>query len=160
MMKRILALAAAMLLTLSAFAQEGRALYNKYSGKPSVSAVYISPAMFRLVGDLPDLKVGDGDVNITPIIKSLSGFYLIDLSSAKPELRTSLEKDVESWVKSGKYELLLEANDSGEKVSIWTISKASVIQSLVMLADGALICVDGEIPESELNKLLADAMKD
>ena len=47
-MKKIIAIAAAMLLTLTAFAQkDGQKIYNKYSDAKGVSAVYMSPSMFR-----------------------------------------------------------------------------------------------------------------
>ena len=49
-MKRILILAALLLATLPAFAQNGRSLYQKYSGGPDVSTVYafrISVRLFR-----------------------------------------------------------------------------------------------------------------
>ena len=46
-MKKIFAIAAAMLVTVSAFAQDGKSIYKKYSDAENVSAVYISPAMFR-----------------------------------------------------------------------------------------------------------------
>ena len=44
-MKKIFIVAVAMLLTFTAFAQDGRSIYNKYSDAKGVSAVYVSPAM-------------------------------------------------------------------------------------------------------------------
>ena len=69
-MKRICAIAAAMLLTITAFAQDGKSIYNKYSDLKGVTAVYVSPAMFRLMGKIPDINLGDGDLNLSPIITS------------------------------------------------------------------------------------------
>ena len=60
-MKKIIIIAAAILMTASAFAQDGKSIYNKYSDEAGVSAVYISPAMFRLMGRLPDIEVTDGE---------------------------------------------------------------------------------------------------
>ena len=61
-MKKIIAIAAAMLLTLTAFAQkDGQKIYNKYSDAKGVSAVYMSPSMFRLMGSLPEMTVGEGE---------------------------------------------------------------------------------------------------
>ena len=74
-MKKIIAIAAAMLLALCASAQSSKSLYNKYSGEKGISAVYISPAMFRLIGKLPELELADEDVDISRIIKSLEGMY-------------------------------------------------------------------------------------
>ena len=69
-MKKIFAIAAAMLVTVSAFAQDGKSIYKKYSDAENVSAVYISPAMFRMMGKIPDMEVGASEMNLTPVIKS------------------------------------------------------------------------------------------
>ena len=82
-MKKIYAIAIMLLITAGAYAQSGKALYNKYSDFEGVSAVYISPAMFRMIGQLPDLNVeaSDGEkVDIAPLIRSFEGFYLLDVS--------------------------------------------------------------------------------
>ena len=42
-MKRILTVAALLLVTITSFAQTGRNIYEKYSDNDGVSAVYISP---------------------------------------------------------------------------------------------------------------------
>ena len=57
-MKRIIILFAALLLSFSAFAQNGKSIYQKYSDAENVSAVYVSPAMFRMIGQIPDLESG------------------------------------------------------------------------------------------------------
>ena len=66
-----------------AFAQEGKRLYNKYSDSEGVSAVYISPAMFKLIGQIPELNVdmGNGErMDLVPLIRSFTGFYMLDIS--------------------------------------------------------------------------------
>ena len=71
-MKRIiLIIVSTILFAVSAFSQSGSALYKKYSDEKGVEAGYISSAMFRLIGRLPDLEIGDEDVNIAPVIKML-----------------------------------------------------------------------------------------
>ena len=72
-MKRIAIIAALLLASIFSFAQTGKSIYQKYSDAEGVSAVYISPAMFRLIGKIPDLHVEGEDVNLAPIIQSLSG---------------------------------------------------------------------------------------
>ncbi|MBR2063830.1 MAG: DUF4252 domain-containing protein, partial [Bacteroidales bacterium] len=47
-MKKIMTIAFVLLFSVGAYAQEGKRLYNKYSDTEGVSAVYISPAMFKL----------------------------------------------------------------------------------------------------------------
>ena len=55
-MKRFALIIAAAVLSLSAIAQDGKSIYNKYSNEEGVSAVYSSPPMFRLIGKIPEIK--------------------------------------------------------------------------------------------------------
>ena len=71
-MKKLYILVAMLLVSITALAQDGRSLYNKYSDYDNVEAVYISPAMFRLIGKIPDVKMEGENVNLGPVIKSLS----------------------------------------------------------------------------------------
>ncbi|MBQ5528810.1 MAG: DUF4252 domain-containing protein, partial [Bacteroidales bacterium] len=72
-MKRILILTALLFTTLTVFAQNGKSIYQKYAGTEKVSAVYVSSAMFRMIGKIPDLKAGDSEVDLTPLIRKLEG---------------------------------------------------------------------------------------
>lgn len=161
-MKKIIAITALLLSFISASAQSGKSIYQKYSDADSVSAVYISPAMFRLIGKLPDMHVEGNDVNLTPIIKSLSGLYLID--SQNPKINAALPKEVERLISKGQYELLMEAKDNGETVRIYTDGTETVVNSFVMIAvDGpetTFICLDGKMNRDDLEKVLASQMKD
>ena len=160
-MKRIIILFAALLLTVSAFAQNGKSIYQKYSDAENVSAVYVSPAMFRLIGQIPDLEVGDDNVNLTPVIRSLSGLYI--LNSENAAINGSLRADAERFINSGRYELLMEAKDSGETVRIYTVGNDRVIEGFVMLAAEAsevtFICLDGQMPRKDFEELFSKAMR-
>ena len=161
-MKRLVILAALLLTTLSSFAQDGKSIYQKYSESEGVSAVYISPAMFRLIGRIPDLNVEGESVNLAPIIQSLSGMYLID--SNNPRINASIKADADKLVKSGRYELLMEAKDSGETVRMYTVGTQSVVEGFVMITvDGeqvTFISLDGKMNREELDNLLAKAIKE
>ena len=161
-MTRILTLAAALLLCLSALAQNGKAIYQKYSDAEGVSAVYISPAMFRMIGRIPDLETGDGKVNLTPVIRSLTGMYIIN--SGNQDINGTLRSEVERFISSGRYELLMEAKDSGETVRMYTVGTGKLINGFVMLAAQAeevtFICLDGEMPREQFETLVANQMAD
>lgn len=156
-MKRIVILFAALLLTCSAFAQNGKSIYQKYSDAENVSAVYVSPAMFRMIGRIPDLEVGDDNVNLSPVIRALTGLYI--LNSENPTINDNLRADAERFIKSGKYELLMEAKDSGETVRMYTVGNDRLIEGFVMLAaepgEVTFICLDGQMPRKEFEELLA-----
>ncbi|MBO5707836.1 MAG: DUF4252 domain-containing protein, partial [Bacteroidales bacterium] len=81
-MKRLIILTVILLSATIASAQEGRNIYNKYSGGEGVTAVYISPSMFKLIGKLPDLEIetDGGPMDIAPLISSFKGFYMLDIS--------------------------------------------------------------------------------
>lgn len=162
-MKRIIIFAALLLLTsLASLAQSGKSIYQKYSEAEGVSAVYISPAMFRLIGKIPDLKVEGENVNLAPIIQSLTGLYLID--SENPKVNATLKADAEKFVGNGHYELLMEAKESGEIVKMYSIGSETVVNGFVMIADEGsettFIYLDGKMNREELEQLLAESLKD
>ncbi len=132
-MKRIAIIAALLLASIFSFAQTGKSIYQKYSDVAGVSAVYISPAMFRLIGKIPDLHVEGEDVNLAPIIQSLSGLYLID--SENPAVNSELKAEAAKFINAGHYELLLEVKDSGEVVRMYTVGSEKVVNGFVMIAE-------------------------
>ena len=161
-MKHFVFLFAALLLTLSAAAQNGKSIYQKYSDEENVSAVYISPAMFRLIGKIPDVNTGDGEVNLSPIIRSLSGMYIINSENEK--INGNLRAEAERFINSGKYEMLMEAKDSGQTVRMYTVGNEKTVEGFVMLAAEAasvtFICLDGQMPCDEFETLMAKQMAD
>ncbi|MBQ9192575.1 MAG: DUF4252 domain-containing protein [Bacteroidales bacterium] len=161
-MKKFYILLVMLLVSVSALAQNGRALYEKYSDLPDVEAVYISPAMFRLIGRIPDVELQDGSVNFGPLIKSLSGLYILNIPQS--DAAANLADEVNRFVKKGNYELLMEAKDNGEVTRMYTVGDDKVVNSLVMLTrDGSetsFICLDGSMPREQLEALIADAAKD
>ena len=161
-MKKFYILVLMLLASVSALAQNGRALYNKYSDLPDVEAVYISPAMFRLIGKIPDVEMQEGSVNFGPIIKTLSGLYILNIP--KSDAAAQLADEVNHFVTKGHYELLMEAKDNGEVMRMYTVGDEKIVNSLVMLSrDGSetsFICLDGTMPREQLESLIAEATKD
>lgn len=160
-MKRLIILFFLLLSTLDASAQTGKSIYQKYSGQENVSAVYISSAMFRMIGKIPDLKAGDDEVDLTPIIQKLSGFYII--SSVNPSINENLQSEVKRFIANGRYELLMEAIESGETMRMYSVGSEKTVNSFVMFAiDGSettFICLDGQMDRDQLEKVLAEEMK-
>lgn len=160
-MKSIITIAAALLLTASLFAQNGRAIYEKYSDHEDVSAVYISPSMFRMMGKVPEISTGEGDVDISPAIRALKGMYVI--SSENASINGQLRDDVLAFVKAGKYELMMEAKEEGELVHIYTMNEGENITGLVILAseerECSFICLEGKMKMDEFEALLGAAMQ-
>ena len=148
-------------LSLTAFAQGGRDLYEKYSDLSGISAVYISPAMFRLIGKIPDVELQDESVNLTPLIKSMSGFYI--LSTEDRAASESLYADVKKFVKSGRYELLMETKDDGQVLRMDTVGDEKTIESFVMVtkedSEVTVISFDGKMDREQTENILAEAAR-
>ena len=161
-MKRLIILAVILLSATIASAQEGRNIYNKYSGGEGVTAVYISPSMFKLIGKLPDLEIetDGGQMDIAPLISSFKGFYMLDISN--PSVISEINKEVSAMISKGRYELLMEVKDEGDNVQIYTSGDEKTIESFVFIAsDGhevQFICIDGKINRTDLETLIASAM--
>ncbi len=163
-MKKIFIIAALLLISLGAFAQEGRNIYNKWSDSEGVSAVYISPSMFKMIGKLPEVQIemGNGQsMDIAPLINSLSGFYMLDISGQS--IVDKVKADVRSMVSKGRYDLMMEVKDDGENVRIYTAGNDKVIESLVFLCNSSgdvqFICIDGTINRSDLEDFIASAAR-
>lgn len=163
-MKKIYAIAVMLLMAVGAYAQSGKAIYNKYSDFNGVSAVYISPAMFKMIGQLPDLDVeaADGEkVDIAPLVRSFEGFYLLSVSDKSQA--AELKQEVQSMIKSGRFEMLMEAKDSGSTMRIYTVGDDKTISSLVMLAQEddsvQFICLEGCMNRKDFETLIAKSIK-
>lgn len=161
-MKKIILAAVLMLSCVGAFAQSGKDLYKKYSKEKEVSAVYISPAMFNLMGRVPDMDIEGEDVNLSPVIKSLSGLYIIESENVR--VNAKLSEDVKKFVASEKFELLMEAKEEDEVMQMYIISEGDYVTSFVMLAleddECAFICMEGKMLREEMMKLIGGAISD
>ena len=163
-MKRIIIFAILLLSATIASAQEGKNVYNKYSGGQGISAVYISPSMFKIIGKLPDLQMETGDdksINLASLINTFQGFYMLEISN--PTTVSAINKDVASMISKGKYELMMEVKDEGETLRIYTYGNDKTIESFVFIAsDGCglqFICIDGAMKRSDIENLIASSIQ-
>ncbi|MBQ6198940.1 MAG: DUF4252 domain-containing protein [Bacteroidales bacterium] len=160
-MKRLYIILILLLVSISAIAQDGRAIYNKYSDLPGVEAVYISSAMFRLIGKIPEVEMGDEDVDLAPIIKNLKGFYII--STEEKAIGDDLYADVKKRLDRGEYEMLMEAKEDGEVMRLYTAGDDFTVRSFIMLtrdaAEVSFIGLDGEMPRDQLEDIVMKAVE-
>lgn len=162
-MKKLYTILTALVIAVSAFAQNSKDLYNKYSDLPGMSAVYVSPAMFRMIGKIPDMDINEDKVNLTSVIKSMSGFYLLSAEN-NPAAGEELYMEVNKLMNKGKYELLLEAKEDGEATRLYTEGDERTVTALVMLAKSngevTYISIDGKMDRAALENLLAESAAD
>ena len=160
-MKKIMIVAVMLLTAVGAFAQEGKRLYNKYSDKEGVSAVYISPTMFKLIGQLPDINVETADgqkMDMAPLVRSFSGFYMLSFDKKSAD-SAELYKEVTTMVNKGNFELLMEVKDSGSTVRMYTLGDEKVVNSFVCIIneedETMFFSLEGTMNRSDVEKLIA-----
>ena len=161
-MKRITAFVAAIvLLTAGAWAQDGKGIYNKYSDNENVSAVYISSSMFKLMGNkVPNMELGEGSsMNLGSIIKNLNSMYLLDCED--PDLCKEIKSDVNKFINKYDFEMLMEIKDKGEVVRVYTAGNEKTVSQFIMTAAEyeafTFICLDGTMSRADLEKAIAKA---
>lgn len=146
-----------MLLTASAFAQDAKSIYHKYSDADNVDSVYISPAMFKLIGKLPDMDVNSSGMDLSGIIKSFSGFYVLD--SGNPEVNAALKNEVQKLVNKGRYEMLMEAKGDGETTRIYADGDETTVNSFVLFSIDREQCtflsIEGKMSREDIEKIIA-----
>lgn len=152
----ILLLAFAVSMVSSAAQNSKKKIYSEYSGKPGVSAVYISPAMFKLMKTVPDIEINSQEVNFSRFIRTLEGMYILNTSDQ--DIASRLAKDVESELCYGKHELLMEAIEENQTTRIYIVQNDSIVSDLILLSrDGhstSYISITGEMPLDELSKMI------
>ena len=151
-----------LLTVLTVSAQDYKSLYQKYSDDERVTAVYISPAMFKLIGKLPEVRIEENGVDFAPMIKSMTGFYM--LQTEDPNLAEKIQKDISKSVSGHKFETLMEVKDKGQKVNILSLGDDNFIKSLLLTTfqDGetVFIGIDGVMKREEVENAVIGASRD
>ena len=159
-MKKIFLLTVLTLSCAGAFAQSGKSIYMKYSEKPLVNSVYISPSMFSMMGQLPDMEMDDETVNLTAAVKSLSGLYIIE--SENKGVNNDIARDLAKMVQSSEYERLMESKDDGEVMRIYIVADGDYVQSFVLYSldeeECDFICIEGNMLKTQMMSLIGETV--
>lgn len=125
---RLLLMGFALLVSATAMAQNS--VFEKYNEMRSVSSVYISKTMIEMQPDLytKDLSMGK-------VAGQLDAVYII--STMDNNIKRDMRKDIEQYVKSGKYELLMKQKGIVSQSSFYAKRRGEKVQELVMISDGA-----------------------
>ena len=161
-MKKIALIFAILFLAIEAFGQSAKDMYNRYSDEEGVTAVYISPAMFRMIGKLPDMNMeaaDGGNVDLSPIVRQLSGFYLLEIENGP--MADKLYAEVKKLVAGKKYELLMEVKDDGDLTRIYSIGGDKTVSAVVLTTKDedsyTFMSIEGNMDRGQLENILAEA---
>ncbi len=161
-MKRFILSFIIALATFTAFGQDYRTIYQKYSDDERVTAVYISPAMFKMIGKLPEVRIEDNGLDLAPMIKSMTGFYMLQTDDSS--LAEKISKDVTRIVGGGKFETLMEVKDKGQRVNILSLGDENLLKSLLLTVfdkeESVFIGIDGLMRRADVENAVATVSKD
>lgn len=161
-MKRSILTLIISLVAISTFGQDYKTIYQKYSDDDRVTAVYISPAMFKMIGKLPEVKIEENGLDLAPMIKSMTGFYMLQTEDSS--LAEKISKDVTRIVGGGKFETLMEIKDKGQKVNILSLGDDQFLKSLLLTVfdsgESVFIGIDGLMNRADVENAVATAGKD
>ena len=150
------------LVAITAFGQDYKTIYQKYSDDDRVTAVYISPAMFKMIGKLPEVRIEDNGLDLAPMIKSMTGFYMLQTEDSS--LAEKISKDVTRIVGGAKFETLMEIKDKGQKVNILSLGDDQFLKSLLLTVfdsgESMFIGIDGLMNRADVENAVATVSKD
>lgn len=150
------------LVAFTAFGQDYKTIYQKYSDDNRVTAVYISPAMFKMIGKLPEVRIEDNGLDLAPMIKSMTGFYMLQTEDSS--LAEKISKDVTRIVGGAKFETLMEIKDKGQKVNILSLGDDQFLKSLLLTVfdsgESMFIGIDGLMNRADVENAVATVSKD
>lgn len=108
-------------------------IYDVHSRMKDVKSVYVSPAMFKMLGKLPEVV---DDIDISPAVSSLSGMYMLETS----KFANSISSSVDSVAAKQNYSLLLSINDEEDRIKVYAISNGDIVTNLVVFIEEEKSC--------------------
>ena len=154
---------------------EGNYVYNRWCDMTDVNAVYIGPDMFRITGQLPRMDILERKLDLTPIIQSFKGLYMLDFAqfrSKDPNVRYSrnsvvggLRKDIRDFLDKNGYKTLMDHRKDGQYTRLYIAGDSQTVRGFVLvnLDDnfnyGRFICLEGSIPQEKFQRLISKILK-
>ena len=137
-------------------------LYSKWAEKDGVTATYISRSMFKMIRKIPQSQLYR-PVDLTPVIKNLDGLYMLEFNTAQRNTANGgLRKDIQAVLKG--HEKLMERREGEQVTRLFIATDGKTVSSFVMTRMdigsnyGQFVCIEGAIPQSEFEKVIAEGM--
>lgn len=161
---------------------DAMSLFTKWSVKEGVSATYISQAMFRMIGKIPQIEL-NRPVDLTPVIQTLGGLYMLEFAkegetrnfvgtsvtqTRRYERNTQLgglRMDIQDYLSGNGYALLMEKREGELVTRLFVAGDGKTVRGFVLVRMdvdydyGQFVCIEGEIPQDKFEALIANGMK-
>ncbi|MDE7156279.1 MAG: DUF4252 domain-containing protein, partial [Muribaculaceae bacterium] len=115
-----------------------------------VTLVYISSTMLKMI---PDVKTGD--VEFKGMTDKLN--FIRVLSTGKADLATKISSELNDQIKKDSYEILISANDGGERANIYMKTDSKGVNEYLIVARESnqlsLVLINGTITPADVQKM-------
>ena len=149
-MKKILAALALIMACQNTFAQNIQSLFDEFSKEHQAESVRISPFMMSL----GKLFMSD---DIPSVAKGITSMRILDLEDCEDTVKERFSKQVNKLQSEG-YEPMIQINEDGEKVRIFTLPYKDGIKELILVCSGnddcTLIQMKGQIRKEDIAQLV------
>ena len=136
-------------------------LVREYSSMPNFEVVNLGRLGIGLVKATMRANMDKDEMALLDAIRDIKRIVIADYGSCSPGLKTEFSQKLERLL--DKDQLLVEAKDSGETVSIYGVPSddGDKVTDLIINVpeDGALICIQGTIPMSKVAEILEEQNK-
>ena len=160
---------------------DAMSLFAKWSVKEGVTATYISQAMFKMIGKIPQIEL-KRPVDLSPIIQTLDGLYMLEFAkewtsnlagtsythTQRYERNTQfggLKMDIQDYLADSGYVLLMEKRDGELVPRLYVAGDGKIVTGFVLVRMdvdynyGQFVCIEGKIPQAKFEALIANGMK-
>ncbi len=125
-------------------------LFERYSDTKGVTSVYISKTMLSMI---PDLKTNGLELNgMTQKINSIRV-----LTTENTDMITRMSNELNTEIKKDRYEILLSANDDGEKAVIYLKTDAKGVNDYLIVAQEptelSIVLISGTLTPADIQKM-------
>ena len=125
-------------------------LVERYSDSKGVTSVYISKTM---IGMMPDLSTNG--LEFKGMADKLNSIRVLTTENAS--IADKMGKELDSEIKKDTYELLLSANDNGEKAVIYLKPDAYGVNNYLIVAQESselsIVLISGTLTPADIRKM-------
>lgn len=149
-MKRFYILAILFAIAIVAANAQISKLFERYSDTKGVTSVYISKAMLRM---MPDIRTNGLEFN--DMTEKLNSIRV--LTTENTDLANKMGTELDSEIKKDSYELLLSANDDGDKADIYLKTESKGINHYLIIAresgELCIVLISGTVTPADIRKM-------
>ncbi len=155
-MKNIICFLTIMVFTVSSYAQQDAIdkFFQSYKESDNFTSVFISPKMFRLIGNMGDDEI---DADTKDVISNLTGLKILS-SNEEAGDGMALYNEAKKMIDTREYEILMEVRDDDSLVDflVKDSNNENTIDELLLMIGGkefTLISFVGKIHLNKIGKL-------